>query len=60
MFVNMLSFERRKGFQYKCNCRESPKTKRVQKTTRSIREPQNHEESRKPEIQEVSKSQESP
>jgi hypothetical protein len=60
MFVNMLSFERRKGFQYKCNCLESPKTKRVRKTARSIREPQNHEESRKPEIQEVPNSQESP
>jgi hypothetical protein len=59
MVVNMLSFDRSKGFQHKCYCLESLKTKRVRKTTRvqkstrvqkttRSRKPQNHEESRKP------------
>jgi hypothetical protein len=60
MLVNMFSFDISKGFQYKCNCLESLKTKRVRKTTRSI---ENHKTMKSPgnqEIQEVRKSQESP
>jgi hypothetical protein len=70
MFFNMLSFERSKGFQYKCNCLESLKTKRVQQTTRvrktarvwkTTKSLENHKTMKSPgnqEIQEVSKSQE--
>jgi hypothetical protein len=66
MFVNMLSFETSKGFPYKCNCLESLKTKRVQKTTgvwKTTRSIENHKTMKSPgnqEIQEVRKSQESP
>jgi hypothetical protein len=54
MFVNMLSFERSKSFQYKYNCLESLEDYKSPEDYRSLedhkkhREPQNHEESRKP------------
>jgi hypothetical protein len=66
MLVNMLSFERSKGFQYECNCLECLKTKRVRKTTRvqkTTRSIENHKTMKSQgnqEIQEVHKSQESP
>jgi hypothetical protein len=65
MFVNMLSFERSKGFQYKCNCIESLKTKRFQKTTRvrkltrvwkTTRSIENHKTMKSPGNQETRKS----
>jgi hypothetical protein len=68
----MLFSERSKGFQYKYNCLESLKTKRVRKTTRArkttrfrktTRSIENHKTMKSPgnhEIQEVRKSQESP
>ncbi len=62
----VLSFERSKSFQYKYNCLESLKTKRVrkttrvQKTTRSIKNHKTMKSPRNQEIQAGGKSQESP
>ncbi len=69
MCVNMISFERSKGFQHKCNRLESLETKRVQETTRvrktarvwkTTRSIENHKTMKSPgnqEIQEVRKGQ---
>jgi hypothetical protein len=65
MFVNMLSLERSKGFQYKYNCLESLTTKRVRKTRRvqktarvwkTTRSIENHKNMKSPRDQETRKS----
>ncbi len=61
MLIYVLSFfERSKSFQYKHNCLESLKSKRVRKTTRSIKNHKTMKSPRNQEIQEVHKSQEGP
>ncbi len=55
----MLSFERSKGFQHKCDCLESLKTQTVQKTTRvskTSRSIENHKTMKSPGNQELRRS----